>query len=174
MSTMSSAIVPKRKPRSTGKVVSLEPLLGKKSSEDQLTWAILGGTNTIVEEPVSALDYVALSQKGLQKKALTSLAAVMSIPMKDMAELLNLSYKTLGRKRNDDTMDCLSSSLAIEMAQVVAKGLSVFGEQDRLQRWLQRPNQALKGQAPIDLMNSPTGIRLVSSVLTRIEEGIPT
>ncbi len=174
MSIMSSANTPKRKARSSAKVVPLQPLIGKQGSEAQLTWAILGGGNSLVEEPASALDYVALSRKGLQKKALATLAAVMSIPMKEMAELLNLSYKTLGRKRNEDTMDSLSSSLAIEMAQVVARGLSVFGDQDHLRSWLQRPNQALKGQSPLELMDSPTGIRLVASILTRIEEGILT
>lgn len=171
---MSSAITPKRRARSSEKVVPLQPLIGKQGSEAQLTWAILGGGNSLVEEPASALDYVTLSRQGLQKKALATLAAVMSIPMKEMAELLNLSYKTLGRKRNEDTMDSLSSSLAIEMAQVVARGLSVFGDQDRLRSWLQRPNQALKGQSPLKLMDSPTGIRLVASILTRIEEGILT
>lgn len=174
MSIMSSFIIPKRKARPSGKDAYLQALIGKEGSEAQLTWAILGGADSLVEEPSSALDYVALSRKGLQKKALATLASVMSIPMKEMAELLNLSYKTLGRKRNEDTMDSLSSSLAIEMAQLVARGLSVFGDQDRLQRWLQRPNHALSGQTPLSLLNSPTGIRLVGSILTRIEEGILT
>ncbi len=174
MSTMPSAVIPPKKVRASAKVVCMDTLLDKESSEDKLTWAILGGDDTIAEEPASALDYVALSQKGLQKKSLTTLAAVMSIPMKDMAQLLNISYKTLGRKRNDDTMDRLSSSLVIEMAQMVAHGLAIFGDQDRLRKWLQRSNQALKGQRPLDLMNSPTGLRLVGSVLTRLEEGILT
>jgi putative toxin-antitoxin system antitoxin component (TIGR02293 family) len=172
MSIMPSAVVPKRKSKTSEKRMELDDLLEKDTSENRLTWAILGGEQSIVEEPVSALDYVMLSQKGLQKKALAALAAVMSIPMKDMAHLLNISYKTLGRKRNDDTMDPLSSSLVIEMAQVVARGLAVFGDQHRLRSWLQRSNQALKGQRPLDLMNNPTGLRLVSSVLIRLEEGI--
>lgn len=174
MSIMPTMVAPKRKSKTSEKRLELDVLLESDSSENRLTWAILGGEQSLVEEPSSALDYIALSQKGLQKKSLATLAAVMSIPMKDMAHLLNISYKTLGRKRNDDKMDQLSSSLVIEMAQLVARGLAVFGDQDRLRSWLQRSNQALKGQRPLDLMNSPTGLRLVSSVLTRLEEGIIT
>lgn len=94
--------------------------------------------------------------------------------MKDMADLLNVSYKTISRKKNKDILDELSSSLIIEIAGTIATGLALFEDAVKLRRWLKKENKALKGKKPIDLLNTPTGIKLVNNILHRIEEGIYT
>ena len=94
--------------------------------------------------------------------------------MKDMAELLGMSYKTLGRKKETDSLDALSSSLSIEIAATLTNWLSVFEDAAKLNRWLHKENLALKGQEPFHLLNSPTGIRVVNQLLVRIGEGIYT
>jgi putative toxin-antitoxin system antitoxin component (TIGR02293 family) len=94
--------------------------------------------------------------------------------MKDMAMLLNVSYKTLGRKKKTDILDSLSSSLSIELAGTVAKGLTVFEDMDKFSRWLQKENRALQGKKPFELLSTPTGIKMVNKLLGRIEEGVYT
>lgn len=138
----------------------------------QTAWAILGGKNFMARQPASALDFLSASIKGIPKLAVENLAAILKIPMKDMASLLNLSYKTLARKQKTDVLNNIVSSLSIEIANVVAKGLSVFEDEDRFNRWLHKQNKALRGQRPFDLLNTPTGITLVSQVIGRIEEGV--
>jgi putative toxin-antitoxin system antitoxin component (TIGR02293 family) len=155
MSTMPASAIKKRKARIT-------------------SWEILGGKQFISAEPVSIFDYVKAGNKGISKQSVIRLAEVMKVPMKDMATLLNISYKTLGRKKPSDTLNSLSSSLSIEIAETVAKGLSVFEDTDKLNRWLQKENRALQGKKPIDFLNTPTGIKMVNRLLGRIEEGIYT
>ena len=94
--------------------------------------------------------------------------------MKDMATLLNISYKTLGRKKGTDVLDSLASSLSIEIANTFTKGLSVFEDPDKFNHWLQKGNRALNGKKPFELLNTPTGIKLVNQVLGRIKEGVYT
>ena len=103
---------------------------------------------------------------------MTALAHTLDIPMRTMAYLLNLSEKTLGRKKPDDLLDKLPSSLSIEIAQTVARGIEVFEDRNKFNRWLKKENKALRGQKPFDLLNTPTGIKLVNQVLGRIEDGV--
>ena len=146
----------------------------KRKKSYLTTWEILGGKDFISTVPKSALDYVRIANKGIKKQSVTRLAELMDIPMKDIAALLNISYKTLGRKKETDTLDSISSSISIEIAETISKGLSVFEDSDKLSRWLQKENRALQGEKPIDLLNTPTGIKMVNKVLGRIEEGIYT
>lgn len=153
---------------------SVESYLKKGISANRLTWIILGGKNFMNAEPNSMLDFVAASNNGIPKLAILNLAEVLNIPMKDMAVLLNVSYKTLSRKRKSDILNSIVSSLSVEIANTITKGLFVFEDVDKLNRWLHKENRALKGQKPFDLLNTPTGIKLVNQVLGRIEEGVYT
>lgn len=148
--------------------------LAEGISEEALAWGMLGGGSFLLKEPSSALEYVAAGREGIRKAAVEHLSRQMSIPMKDMADLLSVSYKTLSRKRSDDRLDALTSSMSIEIAGAVARGLIVFGDLDRLRRWLRKENRALGGSRPVELLNTPTGIRIVCRLLHRIQEGILT
>ena len=148
--------------------------LKRSASVNALAWTILGGKEFMVSEPESMLDYVTASNKGISKLSVSNLAEVINVPMKDMATLLNVSYKTLGRKKGTDILDSLSSSLSIEIANTIAKGLSVFEDTGKLNRWLQKENRALEGKKPFDLLNTPTGIKMINRLLGRIEEGVYT
>ncbi len=148
--------------------------LKKKDPVDTITWLMLGGKNFMLDKPLSVFDFLAAGSRGIPKLSVMNLAAVLDAPMKDMAEMLHLSYKTLGRKKDNDIMDTVSSSLSIEIANTLVKGLFVFEDADKLNRWLHKENKALQGQKPYALLNSPIGLKLVSQVLGRIEEGVYT
>ena len=53
-----------------------------------------------------------------------------------------------------------------------AQAVSVFGAEDKATTWLQRPNRALNGERPIQLLDTDLGARQVEDVLGRIEHGI--
>ncbi len=148
--------------------------LSEGASEETLVWGMLGGGAFLLKEPSSALEYVSAGREGIRKSAVEHLSRQMSIPMKDMADLLSVSYKTLSRKRSEDRLDPLTSSMSIEIAGAVARGLIVFEDINRLRRWLRKENRALGGSRPLDLLSTPTGIRMVCRLLHRIQEGILT
>ncbi len=154
--------------------VTLKNYLTKGASVNALAWVVLGGRHFMAAAPATGLDYITATRKGIPKLAVHNLAEVIDVPMKDMATLLNVSYKTLGRKKKTDMLDSLSSSLSIEIANTVAKGLALFEDIDKFSRWLQKDNRALGGQKPFDLLNTPTGIKMVNKLLGRIEEGVYT
>jgi putative toxin-antitoxin system antitoxin component (TIGR02293 family) len=163
-----------RKQRRDKMVGSLLAHLKKKQPADMVTWEMLGGKDFMAVRPSSQMDFVKAGNDGIPKLSVSHLAEVLDVPMKDMATLLNLSYKTLGRKKETDILDSLSSSLSIEIAGVITRGLSIFEDTESFNRWLHKENRALQGQLPFDLLNTPTGIKMVGQVLGRIEEGIYT
>lgn len=159
------------------KIVSIveEPLevyITHYASEPVLTWRVLGGKMLNEPLPKSMLGFFDLGKKGLPKSAVMSLASTLNLPLTQMADMLNISYKTLGCKKNSELMDSWVSSHAVEIASVVARGLSVFEDPNKLNRWLRKPNRALGGKIPMDLLQSPVGIRLIIQILGRIEEGV--
>lgn len=126
------------------------------------------------QEPSSSFQYVENAMDGVPKSSAINLANTMDIPLKDMAFLLNISYKTFARKKSGDKMDALTSSLTIEIANVIAEGITTFGSLQKFRNWLQKPNRALSGHSPFSLLSTPTGIKMVQNVLGRINEGIYT
>lgn len=149
-------------------------VIKRKNKRSLTAWEILGGKQFTPTVPKTILEYIQIANKGIKKHSVTRLAQLMNIPMKDMAGLLNISYKTLGRKRDTDTLDSISSSLSIEIAETLSKGLSLFEDPDKLSRWLQKENRSLQGEKPIDFLSTPTGIKMINKLLGRIEEGIYT
>lgn len=139
---------------------------------EKLAWQILGGKKFMLREPSTLIDFWVTGNMGIKKDSLAHMAMAMDIPMKDMATLLSLSYKTLARKRKSDLLSSLESSLAIEIARVLAKGVQVFEDMGALMVWMKKPNRSLGGQCPYNLLHTPTGINSVHGVLIRIEEGV--
>jgi putative toxin-antitoxin system antitoxin component (TIGR02293 family) len=154
--------------------VMVDKSLKNKEPLIYVVYLILGGKLFLPKAPVSTIDYVLASWKGIPKQSLLNLSDILDIPMKDIAVMLNVSYKTLGRKSKKDLLNPLESSLSIELATVTAKGLFVFEDAEKFSRWLQKENRALSGKKPIQLLNTPTGIKLVSQILERIEQGVYT
>jgi uncharacterized protein (DUF2384 family) len=48
----------------------------------------------------------------------------------------------------------------------------VFGDEDKAEAWLHRPNATLSGQRPIDLLKDEPGAAVVREMLERIDHGI--
>lgn len=156
------------------------PLIAKKIAElasqgltkDEIKWELLGGILLSKKMPATSLEYYDVVKNGLPRLSVDNLAEVMEIPMTVMAEILNLSYKTLTRKGKKDLLSPTVSFHTYEMSDVIAKGFEVFEDGAKLNTWLHKKNRALKGRTPFELLDSPTGIKLVNQVLGRLEEGV--
>ncbi len=152
----------------------IENYVASHAPQPTLAWRVLGGRHFTGRIPESALDFYQIGERGITKSSVKNLADVLGIPMVEMSDLLNVSYKTLSRKSNEDLLDGWISSHSIEIAQTIARGLSLFEDREKLKRWLRKPNRALRGKIPLALLKYPTGIKLVNQIMGRIEEGVYT
>ena len=64
------------------------------------------------------------------------------------------------------------SDKAVRVARITAMAEQVFGEPERAWRWLRKPQQRFDGKAPIDMLATEAGARLVEEMLVQIDQGI--
>lgn len=134
---------------------------------------LLGGKDLIGISLLSGFDLIALSHQGISKASLETLVSNSGISKKDFIEnILDLSVKTIERKKSIDKLDRRTSSHILEIAKVMAHAYAVFEEEEKVKKWLNTPNRALNNLKPIALFNMQTGLQLVDQVLGRIEEGV--
>jgi putative toxin-antitoxin system antitoxin component (TIGR02293 family) len=144
----------------------------KQLSVYDIVWSLLGWNNASVKKPSSTIVLYQLINKGIPKSAVNAFSQNLDIPLTSIAPMLNMSYKTLTRKEEAEILDSAVSSQLYEVASVYAKAIEIFQDQDKVTRWFNKENKALRGEHPFALLNTITGIRLVSDVLGRIQEGV--
>jgi putative toxin-antitoxin system antitoxin component (TIGR02293 family) len=132
------------------------------------------GTNAVDTSKVeSDFDVIEWGAQGVTKASIDDLTAHMGITRKVMAEeLLGMSVKTLERKTPKEKLDQQVSSHAIEIAKIMQHAWEVFGDEEKLKRWMNRENRALNDLKPVFLLKTLTGINMVNDILGRIQEGV--
>jgi putative toxin-antitoxin system antitoxin component (TIGR02293 family) len=92
----------------------------------------------------------------------------------EWAGFLDISTKSLQRYKTAGNFNFkpIHSEKIIEMAEVTRAGLEVFGDIDKLKRWLNTPNFALGNLKPVELLRDSYGKDMVMSELVRISHGI--
>lgn len=83
-----------------------------------------------------------------------------------------LPRKTLAHRRKLGTLTPEQSDRLVRVARVIADAEQTFGSQAKASTWLRRPNLALSGEQPLDLLDTDGGAREVETLLGRIAHGI--
>ena len=73
-------------------------------------------------------------------------------------------------KREKLTME--ESDRVLRMIRVLSSAESVYGDRARALAWMRQPNARLDGRAPLSLLKTDTGSRIVEELLIQIDEGM--
>ncbi len=151
-------------------------MAASNKKETKVYWdvaSLLGGKEVLGTTVKTEFDLIELSNEGLKRESLDALISFLSVPKKHFVEgVLDLSVKTIERKRPDDRLGRHTSSHIIEIAKVVEHAVAVFEDEDKVRDWLATPNRSMNGMRPLELFHMPTGLALVNTILGRIEEGV--
>jgi putative toxin-antitoxin system antitoxin component (TIGR02293 family) len=102
-----------------------------------------------------------------------ALKSDLNINDKQMAEALGTSESTLLRWRKaGKDLDEVASDRLVRYIKILEIATEVFGDTQKAQSWLKRPQFGLAGEIPLELMKSEVGAREVESLLMRIEHGV--
>src|SRR5207237_9310731 len=82
---------------------------------------------------------------------------------------LGLPERTLARRKREGRFQSLESERIFRFLQVAAHAIETIGEDDKAGQWLTKPNRALQGTIPLELLNTPIGASEVDEILGRIE-----
>jgi putative toxin-antitoxin system antitoxin component (TIGR02293 family) len=93
------------------------------------------------------------------------------LSLKELAESLDLSPRSLQRRRRSGRLARFESDRLYRLARIIALARQSLGTQELAMHWLKRANRALGGVAPIAAIDTEPGARQVENVLGRIAYG---
>jgi putative toxin-antitoxin system antitoxin component (TIGR02293 family) len=93
------------------------------------------------------------------------------ISLKELAAILDLSPRSLQRRRRQGRLACYESDRLYRLARIIALAKQYIGDAELAIRWLKRPNRALGGKLPLEFVDTELGARTVENILGRIAYG---
>jgi putative toxin-antitoxin system antitoxin component (TIGR02293 family) len=118
------------------------------------------------------MDLIQLSSKGITKDALLRLASYLCMSIRQMAELLPVTERTIHRYKRKQRFNRVVSEQFLQIAEVAARGGEVFGDRGKFLSWIRSPSPALGNCTPASLLRSRFGTEVVLDELGRIEHGV--
>ena len=85
---------------------------------------------------------------------------------------LAIPRKTLAHRRMLGSLTPDQSDRFDRLLRMIGQAEETFGNPDKAARWLRRPTRPLGGEAPLNLLDTDRGCRLVEDLLDRIAHGI--
>jgi len=131
----------------------------------------LGGYQTLGRTLSSDRDLREAIREGFPPAVVEELMRASGLSLKELAESLDLSPRSLQRRRRSGRLARFESDRLYRLARIVALARQSLGNQELAMRWLKRANRALGGLAPIAAIDTEPGARQVENVLGRIAYG---
>ena len=150
----------------------LSAVLMKRKSNNKNADVILIGAAFKPENQMTSIEKMTIVQSGLSKKDLESLKAKTRLDYGKLATALSVTRATLINKKKQQKFSTVLSERIMSLADIYSYGYEVFEDEDRFNQWMFRPNQALNGRLPYELMDNQFGREEVKDIIGRIEYGV--
>jgi putative toxin-antitoxin system antitoxin component (TIGR02293 family) len=136
-----------------------------------LTSDVIGGAATLGEDAPTGHDIMRLVRRGLPVSTIEFLLASERLTLAELDRIV-LPRKTLMNRRRLGRLTPEQSDRLVRVARLIAAAEETFGSQEKANIWLRRPTTALRGETPLDLLDTDEGARQVETLLGRISHGI--
>jgi putative toxin-antitoxin system antitoxin component (TIGR02293 family) len=134
---------------------------------------VLGGEVILGRSMAKAGAMAEMVREGLPVKALFLLAQRLDLRQAEISEKIGIPQRTLTRRITQDSrLTPAESDRTVRLAQVFATASEALGSGDKAASWLKTPNRALRGERPLDQMDTDPGVREVEDLLGRIAYGV--
>jgi putative toxin-antitoxin system antitoxin component (TIGR02293 family) len=131
----------------------------------------LGGEHTLGRTFSSDRDMREAIREGFPPAVVEELMRASGLTLKELADALDLSSRSLQRRRRSGRLARYESDRLYRLARILAMAHEYLGDHERAMRWLKRSNRALGGLAPVVAMDTELGARQVENILGRIAYG---
>lgn len=132
----------------------------------------LGGQTGVGQPVQSDIDLALAVEAGLTPAAVEAIGATLALTIEEFERLLMPRRTLRHRREHAQVLTAEESDRAARLARVWVWAAETFGDDDHARTWLRRPNRALKGHVPLDLLETGSGALVVEDVLTRIAYGV--
>ncbi len=124
------------------------------------------------ESKMTSFEKIGLIKEGISKKDLENLKQKADLDYNQLAKILLVARATLINRKGKEKFDMSLSEKIVGVADIYSYGYEVFEEESRFNTWMFRPNQALGGSAPYDLLDNQYGREEIKSLIGRINYGV--
>jgi putative toxin-antitoxin system antitoxin component (TIGR02293 family) len=133
--------------------------------------AELGGRHALGRSLANDRDMREAIRDGFPPAVVEQLMRASGLTLKELAGALDLSPRSLQRRRRSGKLARFESDRLYRLARLLAISSEYLGSADRARRWLKRPNRALGGIAPVAAIDTEVGARQVENIIGRIAYG---
>jgi putative toxin-antitoxin system antitoxin component (TIGR02293 family) len=141
------------------------------ATEFQAVIAELGGAKVLGRTLRTDNDLRSVIREGFPQKVVGSVMHSAHLTLQELSSTLGLSPRSLQRRRHQGRLARHESDRLYRLARIVALAKQYIGDEEAAARWLKRPNRALGGNIPLELIDTELGARAVENVLGRIAFG---
>jgi putative toxin-antitoxin system antitoxin component (TIGR02293 family) len=131
----------------------------------------LGGKQTLGRVLTNEEQMREAIREGFSPAVVEELMLSSGLTLKELAAALDLSPRSLQRRRRTGRLARFESDRLYRLARIVALANEFIGEHEKAIRWLKRPNRVLGGISPITALDTELGARQVENILGRIAYG---
>ena len=125
---------------------------------------------------IEASDRLELSKKiqaGFPFQSFVILARHMGVTNKELAELIQISTRTLNQRQKEGRLKGDESDRLLRFARIFTCAVDLFkGDQEAARDWLSSDIPALKGATPLEASKTEEGAREVENLIVRLEHGV--
>ncbi len=112
-------------------------------------------------------------EEGLSYSAFQRLQRNIDLPNSKLAELVQISTRTLNRRKSSGRFRPDESDRLVRLSRIYGKALELFeGDEIAARVWLGRKQLGLGGAVPFELLKSEVGAREVENLIGRLEHGV--
>lgn len=119
-------------------------------------------------------DVFEIIRRGIPNRAVQRIEKRWSMHEDDLVRIVGASSRTLARRRRAprELLTSVESDRIYRFGRAMSRIEEVFDDKDVALDWVSRPNKALLGMKPIDILDTDAGVERVDEVLTRVEHGV--
>lgn len=135
--------------------------------------AVLGGKGVLGGMGQKAPALAQLVREGLPAESLLRLAERLDLRQAEISARIGIPQRTLTRRlAQHGRLTAAESDRTVRLAQVFANAAETLGSDQKAATWLKTPNRALRGERPLDQLDTDPGVREVEDILGRIAYGV--
>ncbi len=154
--------------KGTPNIIAMIPHHG---SNHQRT-TIIGEEAARPEWQMTAAEKMDMVREGVSKKKLESLKSKINLDYDKLSTILSTTRATLINKKGTEHFSAALSERIVSIADLYSYGFEVFEDETKFNEWIFRPNQALGGRPPFELLDNQFGREEVKNVIGRIDYGV--
>jgi putative toxin-antitoxin system antitoxin component (TIGR02293 family) len=128
------------------------------------------------------MQLVEIERNGIRARLVKDIASEMKIPASRLFNMIGIPKATIEKKASANEMiSGAGGQAALGMVRLLGIAQSIVDNSTAdvtdfdvgcwLGQWIERPQPALGGRKPSELLDTPTGVEVVSRVLGAIESG---